>query len=255
MPFRPLFLAGASGAWGRRMRMLTNDGAGYDTERLVGLIEEMRPRLQTAQELVLETLREAILGGVLPPGTRLRQEELATAFDTSRIPVREALRVLEYEGLVSSEPHRGFTVTSLDADEVEEIYDLRTVLETHAVRLAVPLLTDVDLEELGAIFRDLMDAPDDDTRLAARERFYQRLYSVTTRPRLVGLIVRLRQEVARSLRWMRVPHSPEHHQAFWEAIQAGDADLAADLLAGHFRKITALLRRYLREGRLAGRGR
>lgn len=235
--------------------MLTNGGSGYDAQRLAALIEELRPRLQTAQELVLETLREAILGGVLPPATRLRQEELATAFETSRIPVREALRVLEYEGLVSSEPHRGFTVTSLDADEVEEIYDLRTVLETHAVRLAVPLLTDVDLEELGAVFRELMDAPDDDARLAARERFYQRLYSVTARPRLVGLIIRMRLEVARSLRWLRVPHSPEHHQAFWDAIQQGDADLAAEQLASHYRKIAALLRRYLREGRLAGRHR
>ncbi|MFN8518547.1 MAG: GntR family transcriptional regulator [Chloroflexota bacterium] len=232
-----------------------NDDSGYDAARLAALITEMRPRLQTAQELVLETLREAILGGVLPPGTRLRQEELATAFDTSRIPVREALRVLEYEGLVSSEPHRGFTVTSLDADEVEEIYDLRTVLETHAVRLAVPLLTEADLEELGALFQAIQDAPEDDSRLAARERFYQRLYAVTARPRLVGLISRLRQEVARSLRWLRVPHSPEHHQAFWEAVQSGDADLAAEQLASHYRKIAALLRRYLREGRLAGRGR
>lgn len=235
--------------------MLTNDGVGYDAERLATLITAMRPRLQTAQELVLETLREAILGGVMPPGTRLRQEELATAFDTSRIPVREALRVLEYEGLVSSEPHRGFTVTSLDADEVEEIYDLRIVLETHAVRLAVPLLTDADLEELGALFQELLDAPDDDARLAARERFYQRLYGVTARPRLVGLIGRLRQEVARSLRWLRVPHSPEHHQAFWDAVRAGDADLAAEQLASHYRKITALLRRYLREDRLTGRTR
>ncbi len=232
-----------------------NDEIGYETERLAALITEMRPRLQTAQELVLETLRLAILRGIMPPGTRLRQEELATAFDTSRIPVREALRVLEYEGLVSSEPHRGFTVTSLDADEVEEIYDLRTVLEGHAIRLAVPLLTDTDIEELGALCEALLEAPDDDTRLAARERFYQRLYSVTARPRLVGLISRLHQEVARSLRWMRVPHSPEHHRAFWEAVQAGDADLAAEQLASHYRKIAALLRRYLREGRPTGRAR
>ncbi len=235
--------------------MVRNDGSGYDPARLSALIEVMRPRLQTAHELVLETLREGVIGGLLPPGTRLRQEELASAFDTSRIPVREALRVLEYEGLVSSEPHRGFTVTSLDADEVEEIYDLRTVLETHAVRLAVPLLTDTDLEELGMLFAEIMDAPDDVTRLDAGDRFYQRLYAVTARPRLVGLIGRLRREIARSLRWMRVPYPPEHHQAFWEAVQEGDADLAAEQLASHYRKITALLRRYLREGRLAGRGR
>jgi DNA-binding GntR family transcriptional regulator len=234
--------------------LISNDESGYDAARLALLIAESRSRAQTSQELVLETLREAILGDVLPPGMRLRQEELAAAFDTSRIPVREALRVLEYEGLVSSEPHRGFTVTSLDADEIEEIYDLRTVLETHAVRLAIPLITDADLADLTELFRAVQAAPEDDSRLAARERFYQRLYAVTARPRLEALISRLRQEVARSLRWMRVPHSPEHHQAFWEAIQAGDADLAAEQLASHYRKITALLRRYLREGRSGGRG-
>ena len=144
------------------------DGTGYDSAQLAALIEELRPRHQTAQDLVLETLRSAILDGILPPGARLRQEELAGAFETSRIPVREALRGLEYEGLVSSEPHRGFTVTSLDADEVEEIYDLRTVLETHAVRLAVPLLMDSDIEELEALFQALMQATDDESRLAAR---------------------------------------------------------------------------------------
>ncbi len=95
----------------------------------------------------------AILSGVLGPGARLRQEELAEVFGTSRIPVREALRALEYEGLVSSEPHRGFTVTALDADDVEEVYALRILLESEAVRLALPLLTDEDLEELEVLFR------------------------------------------------------------------------------------------------------
>ena len=107
----------------------------------------------TAQELVLASVRKAILSGVLGPGARLRQEELAEVFGTSRIPVREALRALEYEGLVTSEPHRGFTVTALDADDVEEVYDLRILLESEAVRLALPLLTDEDLEDLEVLFK------------------------------------------------------------------------------------------------------
>jgi len=99
----------------------------------------------TAQDLVLTSVREAILTAALPPGSRLRQEKLAEMFGTSRIPVREALRALEYEGLVSSIPYRGFTVTELDADDIEEVYDLRILLESHAIRLAVPLMTDDDL--------------------------------------------------------------------------------------------------------------
>jgi DNA-binding GntR family transcriptional regulator len=226
-----------------------NDVSGYDPQRLETLVTTMRGRYETTQELVLATLREAILDGVLPPGARLRQEDLATVFKTSRIPVREALRVLEYEGLAESEPHRGFAVTALDGDQIEEIYELRTVLESHAVRLAIPLLTQPDLDELQRLHEAMEAAQDDDERLARREAFYLRLYSVTARPRLVGLIARLHQEVARSLRWKLVQHSPSHHESFFEAVRNGDADLAYAELASHYRKVVALLRRFLREAK------
>jgi DNA-binding GntR family transcriptional regulator len=201
----------------------------------------------TAQDLVLGSMREAILTAALPPGTRLRQEKLAELFGTSRIPVREALRALEYEGLVSSLPRRGFTVTELDADDIEEVYDLRILLESHAVRLAVPLITDEDLQGLAELYRAMVAATSGDDQLAARERFYSRLYAITGRPRLVGLIARLRQEIARSLRWPTLQHAPEHHERFFEAIKAGDADGAAAQLASHYRRVAILIRRYLRD--------
>lgn len=230
---------------------------GHDGARLAEIIATLRPRFETAQDLTLEALREAILEGVLQPGEKLRQEDLASTFATSRIPVREALRVLTYEGLVRSEPNRGFTVTGLSADEIEEIYELRTVLEGHAVRLAIPLLTETDLQELGQLYDEMGPEVDPDRQLIRREQFYLRLYSVTARPRLVGLISRLRQEVARSLRWKLVQHSPNHHEVFWEAIREGDADRATAELATHYRKVAALLRRFLREAeqRTDGAGR
>lgn len=231
------------------------EGNGYDAGSLQALVNARRPSHDTVQELVLESLREAILEGVLPPGARLRQEDLAAAFRTSRIPIREALRVLEYEGLANSEAHRGFTVTSLDADQIEEVYDLRIVLESHAVRLAIPLLTDADLADLTRLHDQMEATKSDDERLAWREQFYIRLYSVPARPRLVGLIARLRQEIARSLRWRLIQQSPHHHEAFFEAVKAGDADLAVAELASHYRKVVALLRRYLRETKDRGVGR
>jgi DNA-binding GntR family transcriptional regulator len=227
----------------------TVESVSYDASKLATLVSRMRDRYDTVQDVVLGTLREAVLDGILPPGTRLRQEDLATVFDTSRIPVREALRVLEYEGLVSSEPHRGFTVTSLDADQIEEIYDLRAVLESHAVRVAIPLLTAEDMADLTRLYDDMEASEDADVRLARREQFYLRLYAVTARPRLVGLIARLRQEVARSLRWKRVQDSPDHHRAFFEAVKGGDADTATAELEAHYQKVVALLRRYLREAK------
>jgi DNA-binding GntR family transcriptional regulator len=222
--------------------------AGDDTTaHLDRIIATARASNVTAQDLVLTSLREAILAGVLSPGARLRQEELADRFGTSRIPVREALRALEYEGLVTSEPNRGFTVTELDADDVEEVYDLRIVLESHAVRVALPLLTDEDIAELDDLFAQMTNAASPDEQLAARERFYIRLYSVSGRPRLVGLIARLRQEVARSLRWPTLQHAPSHHDAFYEAIKMGDADRAVGQLASHYQRVAVLIRRYLRE--------
>ena len=211
------------------------------------IIAAERARNVTAQELVLSSLREAVLSGVFQPGARLRQEELAELFSTSRIPVREALRALEYEGLVTSEPHRGFTVTRLDANEVEEVYDLRILLESHAVRLALPLLTDEDLDDLEELFDRVRTAENPDEGLAAREAFYTRLYSVAGRPRLVGLIIRLRQEVARALRWPTIQHSPSIHEQFFEAVRTGDAERAVAQLSAHYRRVAALIRRQLRE--------
>jgi DNA-binding GntR family transcriptional regulator len=224
------------------------------TEAFREIIEAARKRHVTAQEVVLTAVRQAILAGVLPPGSRLRQEELAELFGTSRIPVREALRALEYEGLVSSEPHRGFTVTALDANDIEEVYELRILLESHALRLAIPLLTDADLVELEELYQAMSRAADPDEQLAARERFYLRLYSVTGRPRLVGLIVRLRQEVARALRWPTVQHAPEMHEHFWDAVRTGDVERAVAQLSGHYRRVAQLIRRYLREAELRERG-
>lgn len=216
-------------------------------EKLTAIIDAAREENVTAQELVLASVRTAILSGVLGPGARLRQEELADVFGTSRIPVREALRALEYEGLVTSEPHRGFTVTSLDADDVEEVYGLRILLESEAVRLALPLLTDDDLEELEILFRLMQDAATPDEQLASRESFYLRLFSVTGRPRLVGLIMRLRQEVARVLRWATVQHSSSIHEHFFEAVRVGDVDRAVAHLSGHYRRVALLIRRYIKE--------
>lgn len=223
--------------------------------RFAKIIAEKAEHNLTAQDLVLSSLREAILAGALPPGSRLRQERLAGQFGTSRIPVREALRALEHEGLVSSLPYRGFSVTELDADDIEEVYELRILLESHAVRLAVPLMTDDDLVALERMYDEMVRAHAGESQLAARERFYLGLYSMAGRPRLVTLIARLRQEVARSLRWPTLQHAPEHHERFFEAVRAGDDDGAAAQLASHYRRVAILIRRTIRDAALSERQR
>lgn len=228
------------------MARTPRDEADYDAARLVSLVARRRDDFRQPDDAIVPVLREAILDGVLPPGARLRQEDLAAVFRTSRIPIRAALRALEYEGLATSEPHRGYTVTSLEATDIEEIYELRIVLESHAIRLALPLLTDDDLGELERRYEAMAAAPDPDAQLALREEFYGHLYAVTARPRLIEVIARLRREVARPLRWTLARHTPSHHETLWAAVKAGDADGACAELATHYRRVAALLKRLLR---------
>jgi len=225
---------------------MRNDGS-VDTTSLRALIKDVSAHAETTQELIVTTLRRALLDGMIAPGARLRQEDLASLYGTSRIPVREALRALEHEGLVRSEPHRGFTVTSLDAGQIAEIYELRIVLEAYAVRQALPLLTDHDLAELERLHQEMQGSSSPDDKLEKRDQFYMRLYSVTARPRLVGLIARLHHEVARSLRWKLVQHSPSQHTRFMDAVRRGDADAAVAELTEHYRTVSALIQRFLRE--------
>jgi DNA-binding GntR family transcriptional regulator len=228
------------------MARTPREHSGYDGDGLAVLVERAREAYAQPDDAIVAALREAILDGVLPPGARLRQEDLAGVFRTSRIPIRAALRALEYEGLATSEPHRGYTVTSLEGPDIEEIYELRILLESHAVRLAIPLLTETDLEELRTRYDAMAGSSDPDEQLARREEFYGRLYAVTARPRLIEVITRLRREVARPLRWRLATHTPSHHEAFWAAVRDGDPDRASAELASHYRRVAALLRRLVR---------
>jgi DNA-binding GntR family transcriptional regulator len=95
-------------------------------------------RPPTSQEAVLGEIRRAIMAREFKPGERVRQEKLAERLNVSRVPVREALKVLEAEGQVTYEAHRGYTVVSLSLEELEEIYLARCLLETEMTRRAIP---------------------------------------------------------------------------------------------------------------------
>src|SRR3954453_17077807 len=108
-------------------------------------------RTPTAQARAAATLRAAILDGELRPGQRVSQEAWAARAQVSLIPVREALRALAGEGLVTYRPRRGYVVTELDLDELEEVYRLRRLLETDVIRRGVPRATpDAGLARGGA---------------------------------------------------------------------------------------------------------
>src|SRR5579859_2538741 len=102
---------------------------------------------QSLTSAVADKLRDQIIRGEIPEGAQLRQDAIATQFQVSRIPVREALRQLDAEGLIAIVPNRGAIVPALSPDDVEELFAIRALLEPEILKHSTPRLTENDLEE------------------------------------------------------------------------------------------------------------
>ena len=151
-------------------------------------------RPPTAQEAVLQALREEIVTGGLAPGQRIVQDDLAERFGVSRVPLREALKVLEGEGQVVHHAHRGYVVASLSIDDLLEVYRLRAILEAEALRVGVPRLTDDDVSRIEQLAVDVEAAGDDGdlaALTAANRRFHFAIFEASGLPRLVRLLRQL----------------------------------------------------------------
>jgi DNA-binding GntR family transcriptional regulator len=202
-----------------------------------------RNRYRTAEEMVVAAIRQAIVIGVFAPGERLPQEALAQQLGVSRIPVRAAFRTLEAEGLVVVAPHRGATVKPLQPEELEEIYALRALLEGFAVRAAISRITEAEVAELEGLAARL-DAPEAASDwLDTRDRFSERLCEIAGLSRTAEMIVRLKADVGRYWRGIRVVVGEDSgHTAIMEAIRAGDADGAEAWLRRHLSAVGEELR-------------
>ena len=159
------------------------------------MTDDVRPtRPPTAQEFVLAQLRQAIVSGGLRPGEQIRQDALAERFGTSRVPLREALKILEGEGQVSYQPHRGYFVAELSSDDLVEVYRIRRLLEDEAVAAAMPHIDDVAIAEMEAslVAMDAASTLGDITALTAANRaFHFALFERSGMPRLARLIRQL----------------------------------------------------------------
>ena len=151
----------------------------------------VRPR-QTNSEVVAAQLRYEIQRGLLTPGARLRQGEIATRLGVSTTPVREAFQLLQAEGLVRLNPDRGAVVFRPTAEEVREAYEIREVLECMAIERAMPNISNELVSELESILRR-MDASDDEHEwLELNNEFHFRQYEASGRPRLCAILANIR---------------------------------------------------------------
>lgn len=141
-----------------------------------------------ARAVIEETLRNAILDGRLPCGTAMRQQALAILFGVSRMPVREALRQLEAQGLLHVVQHKGAVVAPLIEDDALQTYELRLLLEAHALRLSLPLLTEEDFEVAAGCI-EALESETDLSRIGALNRqFHQTLYGKAPNKKLLAMI-------------------------------------------------------------------
>lgn len=193
---------------------------------------------EAAATRIVRALRDDILNGVLPPGLQIRQEALAGQFGVSRVPVREALRQLEAEGLVTSELHKGAFVSTRSLDEVEEMLDIRIALEMRALKLAIPNVTPEVVTRARRILAEYDRSDDPQQWRDLNMAFHMTLYAPCNRPQLLKMIEDVVLANHRFIRTFisatvgRVDPQAEHHRIL-EACAAQNTARALKLLETH----------------------
>ena len=190
---------------------------------------------------IYHALRERILANDIEPGTRLVVRDVGRQYDTSDIPVREALRMLERDGLVETVPYAGARVTSLSAKEVEETYFIRSHLESIATGLAAERITDDELTELDVLMTKMDDAvaaQDGPTFSDLNQQFHRTIVGCCDNDMLRELTMDIWQRHSGFQRVFRkVPRrlatSQEEHRGIMTALHRHDTDEAARLALLH----------------------
>jgi DNA-binding GntR family transcriptional regulator len=207
----------------------------------------------TTPQHALNGLRRAIIAGDLRPGQRVAQDEIAERLGVSISPVREALRVLEQEGQVTYYPRRGYFVTELRIEDLEEIYELRSVIEERAARTALPNLSASDLERIALAARDCADAAgagDVGAELDANRRFHFAILHSPERPHTTRVIRQLwdATEAYRAIYYNSEAErrrSLAAHDRILGAIRDRDPDRLVSELDDHRERALGVLREIL----------
>ena len=224
---------------------------------LDGFIRSSKPRYTTAADFVAATLREAIASGAIKRNDALRQEELAARFGVSRMPVRDALRRLEAEGLVAYHPRRGAFVADLKREDAGEVFALRRLLEVEALRLSIFHLTTEALDQAAAAL-DEIDGEEDVARWGALNlRFHMALYSACGSRRLLDLVEAQYPAADRQVRII-LSHlqyreaSQAEHRELLHCCRAGEVERAVTLLGHHLEGARTRLMQFLDHGETSG---
>ncbi|NEM91833.1 GntR family transcriptional regulator [Galbitalea soli] len=192
---------------------------------------------------IATSLREAILRGDYAPGVRLRQEDIAEEFGASRLPVREALRILESDGLITLVANTGAWVAHLSLDECQEVYQIRERIEPLMLRYSRPGLSEATIDRLGALADEMQHGTDVETFLHLDREFHLLSYSGAHTTMLGGTVQRLWNTTQHYRRAFTLIAGAEgnravhyEHQLLVAALRRDDIEEAERVLYGHIRR-------------------
>lgn len=203
---------------------------------------------------IAKAIRDEILRGELEPGMSARQDEIAQRFSVSRVPVREALRSLVAEGLMTCESQKGFRVARLAPEEAREILEIRSILEVQALRWAFKDISREALTEAASALDRSEATQSIDEWSEMNGHFHSAILSPCARPQLLALINQLNNRVDRYIRLLVAladyrSRAEREHRAILAAIDVGNIEAAASLLKQHIEDTAARLDDFLAQQR------
>ena len=192
---------------------------------------------RTASDYVAEALRQAIIIGQFADGEELNQVELANHFNVSRVPIREALRRLQAEGLVSAEAHRRAVVVGFNRERIAEVYEIRALLEGYMLERSAAILGKDELAELRRLCDEMDGIEDHNDWLERNHEFHRLLLAPSGATTAMTLVEQLSMQVERYLRRSGGVHRPKEagreHRKIVDALRKGDVAKAQEVLRGH----------------------
>ena len=193
------------------------------------------------RDVVFNTLREAILKGDLKPGERLMELQLASKLGVSRTPIREAIRMLEQEGLAVTTPRKGAEVAKMTLKDMEDVLEIRDTLDELAVRIACQKISDEQLkqlEDMKELFEKSTQTGNVKKIAEADVTFHDVIYEATGNPKLVTLLNNLREQVYRyRVEYIKDPKNYPtliaEHEAILESLKNRDVKNAVEAMHVH----------------------
>lgn len=219
--------------------------------KLLEILKSGSKKFIKADILAASALREAIIKGALSPGQEIDEEMIANKLNVSRTPVRQALGILEAEGLVNRPYRKGAFVTELTVDDLEELYNIRAYLEGLAINKAVPNYTKKHIKALKECLEALRKKmPDANSFIELNNRFHTLLYEPCEWDRLLNIITQLRNLSGRYMilaheQIIKIANDNARHEDILEACENGDALLSEKIIRKHILgAMTALLENF-----------